>query len=103
MHDQALVDGDLVVLGLGRAGEQHVVDHRVVGLLDVGLALLLDALDSWAWRIVGVPAKRLKHLLEVGDLLAGLVLVVGGIAARAPSCWLPPRCRPASRAQCAPS
>jgi hypothetical protein len=28
---QALVDGDLMVLGRGRAGEQHVVDHRVVG------------------------------------------------------------------------
>jgi hypothetical protein len=28
---QALVGGDLMVLGLGRAGEQHVVNHRVVG------------------------------------------------------------------------
>jgi hypothetical protein len=58
------------------AGEQHVVDHRVVGLLDVGLALLLDALDRGTGGVVDVSPEGRAGLLEVRDLLAVLVLVV---------------------------
>ena len=70
---QALVDGDLMVLGLGRAGEQHVVDHRA-SALDVGLALLLDALDRGTGGVVGISPEGREGLLEVCDLRAGLVL-----------------------------
>src|SRR5436309_8635302 len=46
LDNQTLVDRDLVVLGLRRAGQDHGIDHAVVGLLDVRLALLVDPLDG---------------------------------------------------------
>jgi hypothetical protein len=46
--DQRLVNGDLVVLRRGGTGQDHVVHDAVVGHLDVGLGLLLEALDGGA-------------------------------------------------------
>jgi hypothetical protein len=52
-----------VVLGLGGAGEDHGVDDAVVGLLDVRLALRVDALDGRARAVVGLLAERGESLL----------------------------------------
>jgi hypothetical protein len=76
LGDQALVHRDLVVLGLGGTRQDHGIDDAVIGLLDVRLAFLVDALDGWARAVVGLLAERPERLLEVGDLLARLLGVV---------------------------
>jgi len=80
LRDQALVDRDLVVLRVGGAAQDHLVDQAVLGLLDQRLALFLNALDRRAWLVVDLGAERLERLLQVPDLLLRLGLRRAGAA-----------------------
>ena len=76
--DQALVRGDLVVLGPSAGAGQERVEHRRRGrlLLDELVVLLLDPVDAGALLGLGLLAERLEGLLDVRDVLPGLVQVV---------------------------
>src|SRR5581483_6389766 len=76
MLDQALVDGDLVMLGLGRRREHDRIVEVLVGQLDGRLALLLEPLDRRARAVVLLLAERVEALLEVADLALRLLPVV---------------------------
>src|SRR5206468_3216436 len=59
LGDQAVVDGDLVRLGLDQAGEDDGVVEVVRDLLAVLLALLLEPLDRGAGLLFRILAERL--------------------------------------------
>src|SRR5690349_22824117 len=76
IRDQAFVDGDLVVLRLADAADDHLVVEAVVDHLQVRLALLLEPLDRRAGRVVRLLAERRERLLEVAHVALRLLEVV---------------------------
>src|SRR5213595_1282487 len=69
-RDQALVDRDLVMLGLRHSGDDYLVVEAVIDELQICLPLLLEPFDRRTRRIVHLCPQSLECALEIRDMPA---------------------------------